>query len=354
MPASNALFSSRFGFLMAAIGFAVGLGNIWRFPYLTGENGGGAFVLMYLLCVLLIGVPIIMAELLIGRRGRLSPPGSLAAIAVTEKVSLCWRWLGNLNVLAAFLIVGVYAVIVGWVLRYLYLAGMGRFAAMTAGSASDLFAATRADTSAMLLWTLLGLMLTGAIIVGGVQQGIERAVRVLMPMLFGLLVLLAIYNVFAGGMAAAINYLFVPDFSLVTPSLLLVVVGQAFFSIGVAMAARCLASRPRCTACMRVAAAFDFIWWTRSSSSRTCSAAFSRTCALAWLGSNAKGLWERRSCFEAIFSCHQSGCVLLTQPQKARDTSAICKNTSGHVGSIVLRNSQLVTFLRKTTLHWNR
>lgn len=236
MPASNALFSSRFGFLMAAIGFAVGLGNIWRFPYLTGENGGGAFVLMYLLCVLLIGVPIIMAELLIGRRGRLSPPGSLAAIAVTEKVSLCWRWLGNLNVLAAFLIVGVYAVIVGWVLRYLYLAGMGRFAAMTAGSASDLFAATRADTSAMLLWTLLGLMLTGAIIVGGVQQGIERAVRVLMPMLFGLLVLLAIYNVFAGGMAAAINYLFVPDFSLVTPSLLLVVVGQAFFSIGVAMA----------------------------------------------------------------------------------------------------------------------
>ena len=236
MSATTAVFSSRFGFLMAAIGFAVGLGNIWRFPYLTGENGGGAFVIMYLLCVLMIGVPIIMAELLIGRRGRRSPPGSMAAVAKAEGVSRRWRWLGSMNVLAAFLIVGVYAVIVGWVLRYLYLALASGFADMTAQSAGGVFDSTLADVSAMLLWTLLGLMITGGIIVGGVQRGIERAVRVLMPMLFALLVLLAIYNIFAGGFVAALRYLFVPDFSLVTPGLLLVAVGQAFFSIGVAMA----------------------------------------------------------------------------------------------------------------------
>lgn len=236
MPVSNPMFSSRFGFLMAAIGFAVGLGNIWRFPYLTGENGGGAFVIVYLLCVLTIGVPIIIAELLIGRRGRLSPPRALAAVAKAEGVSVRWGWLGSMNVLAAFLIVGVYAVIVGWVLRYLYLAATNSFVAMNAATAENLFAGTLANTGEALLWTLLGLLITGGIIIGGVQRGIERAVRVLMPMLFALLVLLAIYNVFAGGFLEALRYLFVPDFSVVTPSLLLVAVGQAFFSIGVAMA----------------------------------------------------------------------------------------------------------------------
>jgi len=236
MPTSNAMFSSRFGFLMAAIGFAVGLGNIWRFPYLTGENGGGAFVVMYLLCVLVIGVPIIMAELLIGRRGRLSPPRALAAVAKAEGVSSRWGWLGSMNVLAAFLIVGVYAVIVGWVLRYLCLAATNSFVTMNAPEAAVLFAGTLADTGAALAWTLLGLLITGGMLMGGVQRGIERAVRLLMPMLFVLLVVLACYNVFAGGFGEALRYLFVPDFSLLTPSLLLVAVGQAFFSIGVAMA----------------------------------------------------------------------------------------------------------------------
>ncbi len=236
MSVSNAMFSSRFGFLMAAVGFAVGLGNIWRFPYLTGENGGGAFVVVYLLCVLIIGVPIIMAELLIGRRGRLSPPRALVAVATAEGASARWGWLGSLNVFAAFLIVGVYAVVVGWVLRYLFLAITNNFAAINIFGAASLFEETLANTGMSLLWTSVGLVVTGVIMVGGVQRGIERSVRVLMPMLFVLLVLLALYNVFAGGFSQALQYLFVPDFSLVTPSLVLVAVGQAFFSIGVAMA----------------------------------------------------------------------------------------------------------------------
>jgi len=232
----NAMFSTRFGFLMAAIGFAVGLGNIWRFPYLTGENGGGAFVLVYLACVLLIGVPILMAELLIGRQGRGSPPQSLSVVARAEGVSPTWRLLGSMNVLAAFLVEVVYAVIVGWVLRYLFLALTGGFTEMTAASAQVSFVEMQGDTQAVLGWTALGLVLTGVIIVSGVQAGIERAVRILMPMLFLLLVLLALYNVFAGGFLDALRYLFVPDFSRVTPQMLLAAIGQAFFSIGVAMA----------------------------------------------------------------------------------------------------------------------
>jgi len=221
---------------MAAIGFAVGLGNIWRFPYLTGENGGGAFVLVYLLCVALIGVPILMAELLIGRRGRGSPPTSLARLAAADGASSRWRALGSVNVLTAFLIQVVYAVVAGWVLRYFYLAVSHGFSDATVNSALASFSAMRANTLGALGWTFLGLGLTGLILVSGVQRGIERAVRVLMPILFMLLVSLAVYNVFAGGFVQALTYLFSPDFSQIDGSLLLAAVGQAFFSIGVAMA----------------------------------------------------------------------------------------------------------------------
>ena len=221
---------------MAAIGFAVGLGNIWRFPYLTGENGGGAFVLVYLICVAAIGVPILMAELLIGRRGRGSPPKSLQRIALANGASPRWRGLGTINVLTAFLIQIVYAVVAGWVLRYLFVSVANGFDGSTVSSALASFDEMRANTLGALGWTLLGLTLTGLILVSGVEKGIERAVRLLMPMLFVLLVCLAIYNGFAGGFSEAVTYLFSPDFSRVDGGMLLAAVGQAFFSIGVAMA----------------------------------------------------------------------------------------------------------------------
>jgi len=221
---------------MAAIGFAVGLGNIWRFPYLTGENGGGAFVLVYLLCVALIGVPILMAELLIGRRGGGSPPSSFARLALADGANPKWRALGSVNVLTAFLTQVVYAVVAGWVLRYFYLAVVSGFGDATVSSALASFNSMRADPSAAMGWTLLGLALTGLILVSGVEKGIERAVRVLMPILFGLLVCLAVFNAYAGGFLEALNYLFLPDFSRINAGMLLAAVGQAFFSIGVAMA----------------------------------------------------------------------------------------------------------------------
>jgi neurotransmitter:Na+ symporter, NSS family len=229
-------WSSNFGFLMAAIGFAVGLGNIWRFPYITGEHGGGAFVLVYVVCVFAIGVPILMAEIFIGRRGRLSPPGSMRAVAEAEGRSLNWQWAGRLNLLAAFLIEVVYCVVAGWVLWYLYQAITTGFTGVDAAAANDNFSGLLVDVPRLMFWTLMGLAFTGTIIFFGVQNGIERAVRVMMPTLFVLLLLLVAYNAFAGGLGAAADYLLRADFSKVNGPMVLAAIGQAFFSVGVAMA----------------------------------------------------------------------------------------------------------------------
>lgn len=233
---SGEQWSSRAGFLMASVGFAVGLGNIWRFPYITGENGGAAFVVVYLVCAFVIGVPILIAEVMIGRRGGMSPPGSMRAIALAEGKSGHWQWAGGMNVLAAFLIQVVYCVIAGWVLLYLFKALTTGFAGIDGPGAAAEFEAVLADIPGLIFWTVLGLAITGAIIYAGVRSGIERAVGVLMPTLFGLLVALAAYNVFAGGFGQALTYLFAPDFSKVNGPMILAAVGQAFFSIGVAMA----------------------------------------------------------------------------------------------------------------------
>lgn len=233
---ASAHWSSRFGFLMASVGFAVGLGNIWRFPYVTGENGGAAFVLVYLVCVFVIGIPILMAELLIGRRGGMAPPGSMRSLAVQDGKSRHWQWAGGMNLLAAFLIEIVYCVIAGWVLLYLFRAVTTGFAGVDAVAATSSFDGLLGDTGTMLFWTWTGLLLTGSIIYAGVEKGIERAVTILMPTLFALMVLLMVFNMFSGGFGTALEYLFSPDFSKITPSVWLAAVGQAFFSIGVAMA----------------------------------------------------------------------------------------------------------------------
>ncbi|MEM0954144.1 MAG: sodium-dependent transporter [Pseudomonadota bacterium] len=235
MSGGEQQWSSRSAFLLASVGFAVGLGNIWRFPYVAGENGGSAFVLVYLGCVFLIGVPILIAELLIGRRGQHSPPQAMAVLAAAEGRSKRWAIVGYMGLLAAYTIEIVYAVVVGWVLWYLFKAVTTGFAGYNADVAESSFAAVLADPTGMLFWTLVGLAFTGYIIYSGVQGGIERAVTILMPMLFALLALLAMYNVFAGGMREALLWLFEPHFERIKPEVFLIAVGQAFFSIGVGM-----------------------------------------------------------------------------------------------------------------------
>jgi neurotransmitter:Na+ symporter, NSS family len=228
-------WSSRFAFIMASVGFAVGLGNIWRFPYVTGENGGAAFVLIYLACAFGIGVPILIAEMLVGRRGQGSPPVAVANLAAASGRSRQWQWVGGMGLLAAYSIEIVYAVVVGWVLWYLFKAITTGFADFDGFAANAEFAAVLDDNFGMLFWTLVGLSITGFIIYSGVQDGIERAVRVMMPLMFLLLVGLAGYNYFAGGFAEAVAWLFTPDFSKIGPTTVLAAIGQAFFSIGVAM-----------------------------------------------------------------------------------------------------------------------
>ena len=239
MPAVGTVvegWSSRFGFLMASIGFAVGLGNIWRFPYVTGENGGSAFVLIYLACVFVIGVPILMAEILLGRRGGSTPPGSFANLSQQAGTSPNWIGVGYLNLATAFSIVVAYGVVAGWVIYYLVQAISGGFTSLDSSASIGLFNSLTANPVEMMFWALVAMTLAGLIIAGGVRNGIERAVTVLMPLLFLLLLGLAVFNAFAGGMSETLAYLFAPDFSKLSGSVFLAAVGQAFFSIGVALA----------------------------------------------------------------------------------------------------------------------
>lgn len=229
-------WSSRFGFLMASIGFAVGLGNIWRFPYVTGENGGSAFVLVYLVCVFVIGVPILMAEVLLGRRGGYSPPTSFLHVARETGTTKVWSAVGYLNLATAFSIVVAYGVVAGWVIYYLVQALTGGMSGLDGASSNQMFLDLTANPWEMMIWASVAVAIAGLIIAGGVQNGIERAVVVLMPLLFALLIGLAVFNAFSGGMSQALDYLFSPDFSKINGSVLLAAVGQAFFSIGVAMA----------------------------------------------------------------------------------------------------------------------
>lgn len=231
----NAHWSSRFTFIMASVGFAVGLGNIWRFPYVTGENGGSAFVLIYLFCAFCIGVPCLVSELLIGRRGQHSPTESMARVAEESGRSPHWRIVGGMGVFTAFAISITYAVVVGWVLSYLARAVMTGFAGVDAESSSQAFDALLANSGGMLFWTLVGNVVVGLIIFSGVKGGIERAVNIMMPLMFALLIGLSIYNAFTGGFMETLEWLFKPDFSKVGPDTLLAAIGQAFFSIGVAM-----------------------------------------------------------------------------------------------------------------------
>ena len=229
-------FNSGFGFLMAATGFAVGLGNIWRFPFITGENGGGAFVLVYLACVIAIGIPTVLAELIIGRRGRNTPPVAIGKLARAEGKSSHWLHLGNLNLVTAFAVGTTYCIVTGWVFWYLYKALVTGFDGVDSDMAHATFTAVTTDLGGMMFWTLVSLVITSIIVYFGVNAGIERTVRVLMPTLLGMIIAFVIYNSFQPGFAEAFVYLFSPDFSTINGKVFLVAVGHAFFSIGVAMA----------------------------------------------------------------------------------------------------------------------
>ena len=230
-------WSTRWAFILAATGSAVGLGNIWKFPYITGENGGGAFVLIYLLCIVVIGIPIMMAEVMLGRRGRQSPINTMNTLAIEAGHTPHWKWLGWMGVLAGFLILSYYSVIAGWALAYVLETGQGTFTNATADGVSSIFAKFVADPETLLLWHTVFMVITMIVVARGVKGGLEKAVRFLMPGLFILLLVMLGYAMNTGSFAQGMSYLFNPDFSKITSDGVLVALGHAFFTLSLGMGA---------------------------------------------------------------------------------------------------------------------
>ena len=226
-------WSSRFTFIMAAVGSAVGLGNFWRFPYEAGTNGGGAFVIVYLVCVALIAIPIVICELAIGRRAGLSAVGSTRKAATDEGKSPGWQIVGWVGMLAALLILSFYSVIAGWLISYIPMMASGTFSGADATVAQDQFAGLQASPVTMTVTHTAFMALTALIVWRGLHKGIEAVVNVLMPLFFVLLVLMAGYAIVIGDPGKALTFLFTPDFSKITPAVLISAIGQAFFSVGV-------------------------------------------------------------------------------------------------------------------------
>jgi NSS family neurotransmitter:Na+ symporter len=222
--------------LLSAIGFSVGLGNIWRFPYVTGENGGSAFILIYLLAAFAIGLPLLVSEFAIGRAGRLDPAGSYRKVASLSGRSSAWSAIGTLAIGCVFVVLSFYTVLSGWTFDYFVRGLMGSFEGIDAQQSTEMFSGLMTNPWRLLFWNTVVMLLVVLIIRRGVQKGVEKAAKVLMPVLFAALMLMVVYAAIAGDFAAATAFLLEPDFSKVTAKTVMIAVGQAFFSVGVAMA----------------------------------------------------------------------------------------------------------------------
>ena len=228
-------WSNRTVFILAATGSAVGLGNIWKFPYITGENGGGTFVLVYLLCIALIGIPIMMAEIMLGRRGKQSPINTMITLAKGEDRNPSWVWLGWLGVFAGFLILSYYSVIAGWAMSYVFRTAGGMFIGVTADGANSIFADLVSDPERLLAWHTIFMVMTMIVVARGVKQGLEKAVTFLMPLLFGLLIVIVIYAMTTGYFMDGVRFLFTPG--TIDSKGVLIAMGHAFFTLSLGMGA---------------------------------------------------------------------------------------------------------------------
>ena len=220
-------FGGKLAAILAAAGSAIGLGNIWRFPYITSENGGGAFILIYLGCILFLGLPLLVAEFAVGHNSKSNP------IDAYSKIRKGWGWLGALGIISVFLIMGYYFVIAGWTLNYTVASAADSIGSDFGGFFSSFTTATWKP----LIFTYIFILLNHFIIVGGVQGGIEKASKVMMPLLFAILIVLAVYSVWMPAGREALAGVFTPDFSKVTGKTFLDAMGQAFFTLSVGMGA---------------------------------------------------------------------------------------------------------------------
>lgn len=228
-------WASRFGFIFATVGFSVGLGNIWRFPYLLGENGGAAFLVVYLILALFIGIPLFTAEICFGRSTQATPIQGMQKLTGTD--GSLWNLIGWFGVGAAFLILSYYQVIMSWVLSYLGRFLTGGFSETAPSASSNVFSGVVANPVEVLVMTGVVSVVLGVIVSRGLEKGVERTAKLLVPFLFILLAALTAYSVLMPGAARGVEWLLSPDFSELTPSVVLAALGQVFFSVGVGMAA---------------------------------------------------------------------------------------------------------------------
>ena len=234
--AHHVKWSSRSAFLLASIGAAVGLGNLWRFPYIAGENGGGAFVLIYIGFVIVLGVPLIMAELALGRAGKMSAIGTMA-IMVRKGAHPFWKLLGWISLLIPLLGLTYYSIVAGWSLDYIYKAVTGVFAGVDAAGSGAIFQGMQDSWQSMTFWHTLHMIAVIGVISLGIKTGLESTVKIMMPALFIILAFLSIYSMATGNGAEAFNFLFNPDFTKVTGQTVLVALGQALFSLAIGVGA---------------------------------------------------------------------------------------------------------------------
>jgi NSS family neurotransmitter:Na+ symporter len=231
----HGMWSSRLAFILAASGSAVGLGNIWRFPYLASDNGGGAFVLIYLACIVLVGLPIMAAEILMGRQGRMSPVNTLRKLTREGGHSGGWTVIGWIGMVAAVLILSFYSVVGGWTMHYTWLYIAQIFGGPPISDPVATFTNLLASPGTLIFWHTAFMAVTVAVVAMGVEKGLERAVKFLMPLLFLILLGLLGYGISTGNVGQAAEFLFTPDFSAVTGDTLLAALGQAFFSLSLGM-----------------------------------------------------------------------------------------------------------------------
>jgi len=228
---SHGAWIGKWTFILAATGSAVGLGNIWGFPYKAGTNGGGAFVLIYLGCILIIGMPIMISEIILGRRSGNSPINAMRYIALESNRSSSWQVVGWSGIFAGILILSFYSVIAGICLNYIFIS------ATSSGTLSspEQFSNVIASPINLILWHTVFMILTALIVSAGIKDGIGRMVKILMPLLGFLMIFMVIYSIINGDFSRAMSFLFAPDFSNVTSDTLLQAMGQAFFSLSLGM-----------------------------------------------------------------------------------------------------------------------
>lgn len=231
-------WSTTIGFILATSGAAVGLGNIWMFPYVTGVNGGGAFVLVYFACILLIGIPVMMSEALIGRFGSQNPIDSIDRMAQASGVTRSWRFLGMWGGLALFCVLSFYSVVSGWSIAYLFKTLSGQFVSASSSEILNIWGQFMGSPIELLVYHTIFMCLTMGVVAMGVEKGVERASKVMMPGLILILILLVIYGMFSGHFGESLRFLFQPDFSKLTTQSVLSAMGLSFFTL--ALGAGCI------------------------------------------------------------------------------------------------------------------